>query len=374
MKRVCFITPSFTPPQIGGVATSASRIVAQLQGKGYEVEVLFPFGGSINTNIYTNLAYPITVWELPDIQEGKKSAIYNFFTMLSAWQRTRSYDLFHAFYIYPLAFPALQVARLAGIPIMGSVRGNDLLATSMNPTLLAWIIHILKEADWLTFVSTDLLRYADSLAQCSRRSSVIFNGIDPACSLPSVQRYAGINQIAMAGVLKNKKGVEIVISAIAKRPPAERHLTIVGFFKHDDYRQYVDNYAAQCGVRLTVTGPLQKDDFMCKLRQMSTIIFPSNPGEGCPNTFLEALALGKAIIVGRNGAMAEIIEDRRSGLIVDEMTPDALAQKIAWLDGDLARVTSLGKGAIEVANMLTPEREAGQYLNLYQQLVNSKCT
>jgi glycosyltransferase involved in cell wall biosynthesis len=62
---------------------------------------------------------------------------------------------------------------------------------------------------------------------------------------------------------------------------------------------------------------------------------------------LEALACGRPVVAWRGGALAEAVEDGRSGLLFDDPTPASIAAACATLLGDPARVHRLSAGARE---------------------------
>ncbi|MGH9409132.1 MAG: glycosyltransferase family 4 protein, partial [Vicinamibacterales bacterium] len=67
--------------------------------------------------------------------------------------------------------------------------------------------------------------------------------------------------------------------------------------------------------------------------------------DGLPNTVLEALASGTAVVATRAGGIAAAIDDGRTGLLVPEKSPQALAAAVASLLDDRALRTAIGAAA-----------------------------
>jgi phosphatidylinositol alpha-1,6-mannosyltransferase len=68
-------------------------------------------------------------------------------------------------------------------------------------------------------------------------------------------------------------------------------------------------------------------------------------GEGFGLVFLEAAAFGLPVVAGRSGAVPEVVEDGRTGLLVDPDDPAAVANAIGTLLGDPSLRTRLGRAA-----------------------------
>jgi glycosyltransferase involved in cell wall biosynthesis len=60
---------------------------------------------------------------------------------------------------------------------------------------------------------------------------------------------------------------------------------------------------------------------------------------------LEAMAAGRPVVARRVGALPETVSDGETGILVDDETPDALAQALALLLGDRARARAMGQAA-----------------------------
>lgn len=72
--------------------------------------------------------------------------------------------------------------------------------------------------------------------------------------------------------------------------------------------------------------------------------FPSH-WESFGLVLLEAMAAGRAVIATKGSGMAEIIEDQKTGLLVEPRNPDKLAQAIDILAGDMDLRMRFGKAA-----------------------------
>jgi glycosyltransferase involved in cell wall biosynthesis len=81
---------------------------------------------------------------------------------------------------------------------------------------------------------------------------------------------------------------------------------------------------------------------------------------------LEAAAAGKPVVATRVGGMAEAVEDRVTGLLVEPGDPRALAQGIGELLADEPLRRTLGRQAAEGLARFAPDRIADHLLAIYR--------
>ncbi|MDI6401477.1 glycosyltransferase family 4 protein [Balneolaceae bacterium ANBcel3] len=66
-------------------------------------------------------------------------------------------------------------------------------------------------------------------------------------------------------------------------------------------------------------------------KQANIFIFPSNHGEGMPNSLLEAMAFGLPVLTTRVGGIPDFFEEGKMGLFLDNRDPEHIAKKIQFL-------------------------------------------
>jgi glycosyltransferase involved in cell wall biosynthesis len=81
---------------------------------------------------------------------------------------------------------------------------------------------------------------------------------------------------------------------------------------------------------------------------------------------LEAAAAGKPVVATRVGGMAEAVEDRITGLLVEPADPGALARGIAELLADEPLRRKLGRQAALGLARFAPDRIADQLVAIYR--------
>ena len=138
----------------------------------------------------------------------------------------------------------------------------------------------------------------------------------------------------------------------ATRPDAR--LLVVGRGTHQ--AEVVREPAARLGIadRVVFAG-YRGDDYADVVRAIDVFTFLVPGSDGTCRALLEAAACGIPAVTTRRGALAEIVADGETGILVDE-APAALAAAWASLLGDPARRAALGAAArARAAKRFTPD-------------------
>jgi glycosyltransferase involved in cell wall biosynthesis len=101
----------------------------------------------------------------------------------------------------------------------------------------------------------------------------------------------------------------------------------------------------------------------------STLAVHPSHQEGFPNTVLEAMAAGKAVVAAGAGGTVEAVEDGRTGILVPPRNPEALAEALLRLLRDPACARRMGEaGRARVREEFSLEKMVRSYENLYDEL------
>jgi glycosyltransferase involved in cell wall biosynthesis len=82
---------------------------------------------------------------------------------------------------------------------------------------------------------------------------------------------------------------------------------------------------------IRVHGHCSNDEVLRLMKGARFLIFPSLCNENSPITIAEAFACGLPVVSSDIGAVAEIVEHRRTGLNFNTGSSDALAEAVRWL-------------------------------------------
>ena len=103
--------------------------------------------------------------------------------------------------------------------------------------------------------------------------------------------------------------------------------------------------AAAATPGITFVGPVSRDDVQAEMRSAAVMVFPSEWYEGMPLSLIEAFAAGLPVLASRLGAMESMIEDGRSGILVEPGDPGALAAGISRAVADPTGLAAMGRAA-----------------------------
>jgi len=94
--------------------------------------------------------------------------------------------------------------------------------------------------------------------------------------------------------------------------------------------------------------------------------------EGLGIAVLEAMLASKPVIATRVGAIPELIENEKTGLLVSAKDSYALSEKILFLANNKEKARELGKNAYEkVMNNFTLDKQVDETFNLYSQILKN---
>jgi L-malate glycosyltransferase len=383
--KVCITTLEF-PPDVGGVGESVHRIAQMLFDLGYEVHVAVFHSkqrkdeefrrSSCSTTIQEN----IIVHRLEPANRSNQSIMQDYLSevyfLLKKLHQEHNFDVFHAFFVNETGFLTTLLAQEHNVPVINSIRGSDLHKHVFNPKQHGQIAWTLENSAWVTFVSRDLQQRGGLLAPGIRRkSSAFWNSIQPIDfrQLPtpfSVNQLRG-TVIGTVGRFRDKKGLEFLLDACAMlKPQLEFTLLLVGDFA-DRERDYWQQEVENSGIadRIIITGMMERRQALAFLPHMDIFTVPSLH-DGCPNTLLEAMLAGRAIIGTNVDAIGEILEDGQDSLVVNPGSSDELAEAIHWLARSPELRQQLGQAAKrKVLEQLSPAVEQAHWSAVYQRVL-----
>ena len=210
-----------------------------------------------------------------------------------------------------------------------------------------------KEAAWLRNASRVLFTsnwaaeraVRDYSLDGSRVGSV---GIFGEIEMPTRDAYEGRKEFVFASTNFKTKGGGIVLAAfreVRKRYP-DALLNIVG--------DQPSNSAAEPGV--TLTGFLRKEnpDEYRRFQQIlggARALVNATRSDICPVVLIEAGYVGCPVISTRKFAIPEIIDDGRTGLLLDDASPSAVASAMSWMLEHTSEYQAMRKAAWSKARL-----------------------
>ena len=118
-------------------------------------------------------------------------------------------------------------------------------------------------------------------------------------------------------------------------------------------------------------GVLSENDHIKSLEN-AAIIISLAPSDGTPVTILEAMALGKIVVCGRINSLEKLIDDGKTGFLVDINNPEEIAQKLYYIEQNfLVLQKEIGQNARKfVEQYANIHREVDVYVSKFEEFAS----
>ncbi|HEV3403651.1 MAG TPA: glycosyltransferase family 4 protein [Gaiellaceae bacterium] len=330
MRKVVVLTSSYPRHDGDFAGRFVADAVAQLRARGLEVEVvhpeLRPDGGGLARTLRRRPWLALTL----------------FVSLVRALRRAaRDADLVHAHWLAGAA-----VARFSGRPFVVTLHGtgsagriSDLSLAARAPRLVRFLLRPARAVICVSDVLADTMRSI---------------GVDHACSIPNgvdipSERLEETEEpfVLYAGRLSQEKGIAELVEAtrgmrlvVAGDGPLRALVPdALGFVSHDELEQLYDRAAV--------------------------VVLPSHR-EGLPLCLLEAMAHGRPVVATAVGGIPQLVEDGRTGLLVEPGDTDGLRAALELLLADPELRLRMGRAArIRVQRMCSWQRVTDETLAVY---------
>lgn len=331
-----------TQSGIGGIAQHVSGLSNFLQKNGHYVEII----SSENT-----FTIPI---------KGLKNPSF----MLSSFFKTRfkkGNDLVHAHNILAaLAMKNVSGKKVLTIHGVFSRQVSELHGKTTGTISEKYEKDALKWADAITVVSNEAYEHYSKLGYDVKQ---VPNAIDIE-SLPKGEDRRHEKQIIFAGRLSREKGIDNLIE-IAKNLPNDIHLIILGSGPEEEKIKEL----AESKNNVHFLGFQPKEKTIPLIRGSDILIQPSL-AEGISSTLLEAMACGTVVVASDVGGNSEIIENDKTGFLLNPKNPEEFVSKIISIVSDKENSRLIVSAAKNVVQRYDWNHVGKLYLNIYESLLS----
>jgi glycosyltransferase involved in cell wall biosynthesis len=158
------------------------------------------------------------------------------------------------------------------------------------------------------------------------------------------------------GRLSPEKGIRALMDALAKRPTIE--FEIIG-----DGPEPMDSQVPRLSWQSEQT-------IYQRMRRAAYLVIPSLWYETGPRTLMEAFGCGLPVIASRLGAIAEQVDEGKTGLLFEPGSGDELSEKIAWAESNPDEMAQMGRRARAVYEArYTPDRNYQRLVEIYSEAI-----
>jgi glycosyltransferase involved in cell wall biosynthesis len=177
----------------------------------------------------------------------------------------------------------------------------------------------------------------------------------------------GVPLIGMISVLRSWKGHLTLLEAAAQlRKKRPLHLAIAG---EGPMRQDLPGAISRLGLTDCVTLLGHRADVPNVLASLDVLVLPSYAHEGIPQIILQAQAMARPIVATRIGGIPEVVEDGKTGLLVEPKDAPALAEAISRLLSDPTFAHGLAQnGRKQIETRYSLDAMGERLLALYEKM------
>ncbi len=288
-------------------------------------------------------------------------------------------DLVQAHWIVP---NAVSVAGTTGdVPLAIGLHGSDVFLAEKALLRLA-SRRALARATLLTGCSPELVERIERLGPIGGRalSRVIPYGVDTGAFSPDRsrrriwrERLGIVDDAALVlgvGRMATKKGFHVLLEALPAlfaRHPAAHVVLAGGGDRLAEFRAASRPWSD----RVHFPGSVLRDTLPDLYRAADVFVLPAvhdaqGNVDGLPNVILEAMASGLPVVASGISGIPLAVEPGRSGLLVEENAPSALAAALDALLADAPRRRAMGeRGRAKTVAELTWDAVAAAYRRAY---------
>jgi glycosyltransferase involved in cell wall biosynthesis len=341
VERVALLAP-FTAPSVRGNAITVDRIARGLRDRGVGVRV-----------------WDVSVTPQPEIE----AEVHDY-----------APTLIHAFHAWRVGPLALRLARRAELPLVVTLTGTDANHDLADPARAATVREVLEgAAAVVAFHESIARRITSTVPAVAGRITVIPQGVrlaegahfdlDAVWPLPAARVLfvfpAGIREI------KRPRLPLGPFRRLLARHASARLLYVGPVLEPAEGEALASALEGQPWTRWI--GPVPHDRMSAVLAHADVVLNCSISEGGMANSVLEALALGRAVLVSDIEGNRSLIEPGVTGLVFSgEADFEASAERLIV---DPALRSRLGRAGRErVLREFRPEREIDAYQALYRRL------
>lgn len=368
--KVLYIVTAYDRHSGDGITPWLVETVRRLADRGVEVEILAPSyrgleSGRVDGVMVHRFRYAPAAFEdlthdqtAPDRVRDRPAYLalvppYVVSATLAARRlvRTGAFDAVHVHWPLPHAIPGRAAARAGGIPLIITFHGVELTfaRTAPIPLLVPFLRRAIGAADAVTANSTYTAGLIRELRD--RPVEILPFGAtlpeDPPEPPSRPVSTAGPAELLFAGRLVERKGVHVLLEALARLPASLARLSVVG---EGAMRASLEARARELGVadRVTFHGFVPGDELArrfagCDVFVLPAVIDAKGDVEGLGVVLVEALSYGRPVVASRAGGIVDIVRHEETGLLVPPGEPGALADALRRLLEDPALAAELAE-------------------------------
>jgi glycosyltransferase involved in cell wall biosynthesis len=238
-------------------------------------------------------------------------------------------------------FVGAVLARAFGVPVVMHYHGlvSELGEGQERRWQRWWLARAIRIAALDLVMNEPSLAYVRALAGDVAARVVLLPNFFDETDLPGVdlapRKSEEVPRVIFVGGLTRAKGATQVLAVAHELPKVQFRLLGAVY---DEVRDEVE--AAPPNAR--VQGEVGHDEVLDEMARSHLLLFPTAHPEGFPYAVLESMAMGLPVVATRIGAIPEMVEDGRGGVLAERTTSD-LVRAVREVFSDETRRLEMGR-------------------------------
>jgi len=298
----------------GGTEIFAYLLSKELTKRGHKV-TMFATGDS---QIDSKLEGIATEEEINKVDQAQR--LFYSYQLLESQLITlkqKEFDIIHINYFEPFLFTSYS--KLIEKPVIYTVH-SDLFS---SPLWQKAIQEMVKPRDHFVFVSKN----AANKAKLIKNKTYIYNGIN-LLDYPFSKTHK--NYLLWLGRIRKKKGIKEAVEAAIR---SGENLIISGVFDNPKEKLFFEAQIKPLinkNQKIRLMGPVVAAEKIKLYQEAKAFLFPVCWEEPFGLTMIEAMACGTPVIGFNRGAVPEVVDDGKTGYVVENV--DQMVEKIKIID------------------------------------------
>lgn len=185
---------------------------------------------------------------------------------------------------------------------------------------------------------------------------------------PAEPKFAFGDYVLFVGRVSKEKGIMTLLKAWKNINGLSLKIAGDGPLMQDVI-DYIEKHKLK---NIHLLGRLSHNDVINCMREAMFVIFPSEWYETFGMIITEAYACGKPVVASNLGAMAELVENGKTGLLFEPGNPVDLAEKIQWmLKNENACIQMSNNAGREFEEKYNAERNYSLLMDIYQKSIQN---
>jgi glycosyltransferase involved in cell wall biosynthesis len=264
--------------------------------------------------------------------------------------RSGEFAAIHAFWPLPHGVIGLAAKRASGVPLVSTFFGVELTWMEKELPFLSPVLkRIVRGSDAVTAISTYTADRLRRQVPGADPAIIPFGAtVEPRTDLPAPRTDPEAPfELLFVGRLVERKGVHLLLEALASLPPERRVVLRVVGDGPERPRLQEQAERLRLGPRVVFHGFVTKEELQARMEACDCFVLPAvidakGDTEGLGVVLLEAMSYGKPTIASAAGGIVDIVRDGRNGFLVPPGDAAALAGAVARMMDDPAAARRMG--------------------------------